>query len=162
MNNYFMPFAAICLLSSTNVFAQVVGGLKYSSYDFGEGVFSDPATIEVSVGYKLTPLDNFSVTPEFAYGTGISSIDSVFGEIEINDYIGFRSRLQYDLTQNIGIYYLPSYGKLARDPFVNSDEWGFSHGAGAEYRLSNDFALDLSYESIDNIGVWSVGIRKVF
>ncbi|MBT1452503.1 outer membrane beta-barrel protein [Glaciecola sp. XM2] len=158
-------FIIICTLGFLFVpssLAQVSAGIRYSSYDFGEGVFDDPAVIELAFGYRFKITNDFKATPEFVYGRGVSNIDSVFGKIKIEDYISLRARLKYDLTETIGIFYLPSLGKLDRSPFVGEDDWQFSHGVGIEYQITDNLSTDLSYESIDNIGTWSIGLRKLF
>jgi len=76
-------------------------------------------------------------------------------DIASTTHYGVFVKPTYPLTEKLDIYGLVGYAKTKLDCLVTSlsyEEWGFSYGAGAEYRLefgdNDNFSLFAEYQNL--------------
>ncbi len=107
----------------------IVVGVDYTYFTispyYGD---ANPGAINASIGYKFNLTNNFSLTPEYKIGTGLTddstrrvvsvfaSVDGVLYEfedidVEIDNFMLFSLRAQYELDNGIYFYIAPSYAR---------------------------------------------------
>ena len=162
--------------SSFSSFANWVGGVSYINLsDESDGLEISLGGIAGSLGYKIESQDNFSFMPEVRIGTGISddsvSVLGVDVDVEIDGFIAFSIRGQYELENNIYLFAAPSYTNVeftysasqgGRSATATENSWEFGIGGGAGYRISDSASAEFSYEQYDGTDVLNFGIKFNF
>ena len=154
-----MPFAAN---------AEWVGGVGYFNISDSEsGISISLDGIAVSLGYNFDREGNFSFMPELRVGTGVGD-DDLFGvKIEIESFVAFSIRGQYDFDSGAYLFAAPAYANLdlkgsAGGYSASEDEWEFGVGGGVGYKFSEKTSGELSYETYDGADVIGIAVKFSF
>lgn len=161
----------IALALSTVSFVSManwVGGVSYVnlSDDIG-GEDISLGGITGSLGYKIDSESKFTFIPEIRIGTGVGD-DTVYGvDVEMNGFIAFSFKGQYQLNESVYLFAAPSYANVEIEASANGysateDEWEFGIGAGLGYQFNNSVFGELSYEQFDGTDVFSAGVKFNF
>ncbi len=148
-----------------------VGGLNYTN------VSGDTDDVDVSVGLVVASLGYefnhgaISYVPELKLGTGVNddqvNISGINVDVEADRFASIGMRLQYDASEKLYVYAVPSYGNLklsasAGPVSVSDDDWEWGAGVGAGYRFNDAISFDVSYERFDDANVVQAGMRYRF
>lgn len=160
--------ALALLLFSLPASAQWVAGGGYINLsDDEDGVDVSLGGIYGSIGYVIEGEGEFYFLPEVRLGLGISD-DTVFGvDVELDSFLAFSVRGQYDFESGLYLYAAPSYARAeftasAGGLSVSDDDWEFGFGGGAGYKFSDTVWGEASYETFDGTDVFSLGIKVGF
>ncbi len=148
--------------------------------------------ITAGLGYKFDLGKNFSLIPEYRIGTGFTEGTMDVGgeltagtgsgylvyrediDVEVDSFMAFSVRGQYDLNNGIYAYIAPSYSRtktststafLSTDPRKNSfgkTYTGFGYRAGLGFHLTSRLGADVSYERYSEITGLSFGLHYTF
>jgi outer membrane immunogenic protein len=153
--------ALVLSLLSSSLFAEMVLGFGYTNFSEDE---IDLGLLQGTVGYKVDMGNDFSLTPEVRAAVGVGD-DSFFGvDVEIDSAFGVALRGQLDFEKAY-VWVAPSYSKIKLSAnFLGnsasaSSDWEFGAGVGLGYRMTENMALEGSYENVDGASLLGVGIR---
>lgn len=148
--------------------ANWVGGIGYVNVsDDISGKDISLGGITGSLAYKIDSENKFTFIPEVRIGTGIDD-DTVYGvKVEMESFIAFSLKGQYQLNEKAYLFAAPSYANLEIKASANGysetdDEWEFGIGAGAGYQFSDTISGEISYEQFDGTDVISAGVKFNF
>ena len=164
-----LVLAALLSFSGT-ASAQWVAGVGY--VDLSEDIFDDNLRlggIYGSIGYEWELESNVKIVPELRVATGVADdFLQAFGtDFELDYFVAFGVRAQYEFDSGFYAYAVPSYGrvKLTADfgpSQITEGESEFGFGAGAGYRFSDKVAAEISLEDFDGTDALSLGFRFAF
>ncbi len=162
--------------TSFSSFANWVGGVSYMNLsDEGDGLEISLGGVTGSLGYKIDSDENFFFMPEVRIGTGISD-DSVtmFGvdvDLELDGFIAFAVRAQYELNNGVYLFAAPSYANVEFTASASQggysasetdDSWEFGFGGGVGYKFNETTSAEFMYEQYDGTDVLSLGVKFNF
>ena len=86
---------------------------------------------------------------------------------ELDSFLAFSLRGQYDFQSGLYLYAAPSYARAeftasAGGVSVSEDDWEFGIGGGAGYKFTDQFWGEVSYESYDGTDAFSLGFKVAF
>ena len=161
-------FVILLLVAPFSAYAQWSGGVAYSSgAQDGDGVDVDLGMVSASLAYSFGESNGFSNIVEVRLGTGASD-DTLLGvDVELDSFVQIAYRPQFEIDNNFYVYGLLSYASvefelsaLGASTTVDGDEAGI--GAGIGYRLTDSVDAEVSYESIDDFDVFTLGLKFGF
>lgn len=163
--------ALAALFASSMASAQWTGSVSYSR-------FSDDADVDAlvgSFGYAFEVADSFYLVPELRAGFGIGddsfNVNGDRVKVEIDRLWGFSNRFQYEFATGFYLFGVASYvnyeleATIQAGPArikVSDDSWEFGFGGGLGYMFTPNFGTDFSYERIDDVDAWTLGLRFRF
>ena len=164
-----IALSLVCLPFTATQASEWVGGFGYSNV--ADNVGSEDISVGfayASIGYKVTkPNNNFTLTPEIKYGTGVSN-DKIGGvTVKVDNYYSFAVRGQYDYENNMYVYVVPSYAKFDIEASFQSvsssaSDSMFGYGAGVGYKFNDKASVETSYEYFKGTDVVSIGFKYSF
>lgn len=164
-----LAISSAAMVTAQTASAEIVTGIAYQSADIEDsGVDIRLGLVSATVGYKFaTSASNFSITPEFRLGTGISDDKDLGITVKAKRFYGANVRAQWDLSNNAYLYAAPSYTNFEFEAStanlkLREDDWEFGGAIGAGYKLSSNLNLELTYEMFDNADLLGVGARYSF
>ncbi len=129
----------------------------YSHFDFDFGL--ELGAIVGSIGYEFTLNENFSITPEARVGTGVVSDSGV----ELDRLFGAATRFNYTPTQNFYLYATTSYVNYrVKSSFASGDSWEFGIGGGVGFNFTESLGIEVQYENVDSVDVFTGALRFRF
>ncbi|WP_191321822.1 outer membrane beta-barrel protein [Colwellia sp. C1TZA3] len=121
-----------------------------------------------AVAYEFVAEDSqFSLVPELRLGTGISDDKTGSIKVEVERFMAFSVRGQYNYNNGFYVYVMPSYANLDlkasfRGTSASDDEWEFGFGAGVGKKLNEKISVEASFENHDGTDVITVGFKYAF
>lgn len=173
MHTIIKYFFALVLMMSTlfasiEAWGQGTGGLSYVQVD------DDDITVGALVtnfGYRYQLSDTFALTPEVRFGAGVKDDGFAGINFKLKSVIAGALRAELTVSDYFYAFGVASYGdykfKLSI-PGVASETASSSdagYGGGIGFRLPNspdNLSIEIGYEDIDSIGVFSTGLRYRF
>lgn len=156
--------ASAIVLASSSAMAEWTGGVSYAnlsdnSLDFG--------ALVGSVGYTFKTSENFSLVPELRYGIGISDDTYLGVDFELDRFLSLSVRGEFDFNNGAYAFIAPSYSNVKLEGSsggfsASADDSEFGIGAGVGYFFDNNIAIEASYENIDQVDVFSAGLKFKF
>ena len=170
--------AMLLVGASFSSMANWVGGVGYINVS-GEDKSNDTDIslngVVASLGYEFPIDNNLYVTPEFRLGTGIGedsyTLSGFNVDVEMDHFVSFSLRSQYEFNNRFYIFVAPSYSNLKltakaeRDGFsaeVSDDSWDFGFGGGAGYRINQFASAEFMYEEYEDTEIFSLGVKLNF
>ncbi|WP_333973210.1 outer membrane beta-barrel protein [Alteromonas mediterranea] len=161
--------SAALLSVSLSASANWVLGVGYGNISDSDGdIDISLGGVIASAGYQYQVNSNFNLVPEVRLGTGISDDDVMGVNVELDSFYAMSIRGEYTVAEGMYIYVVPSYGKLevtaSAGGFSESAEsdWEFGLGGGVGYKFTQTNAVELSFETFDDVDVLSIGAKFAF
>lgn len=156
------------LCSSISAWGQGTFGVSYAQIDDSDiGV----GALVSSVGYRYELSDSFALVPEIRGGIGIKD-DSYAGiNVKLKGLAAAALRTELKFSDHVYNFGAISYGRYrfkVSVPGTGSDtgasnDVGYGGGLGFSFSGSPDSVrLEIGYEDIDSVGIFSAGLRYRF
>lgn len=149
-----------------------VGGIGYANLSEDlDGVDISLGGIVASLGYQVKSRDNFFITPEIRFGTGVSDDTvSVYGYsfgVELERFVALSVRGQFEFDNGFYLYAAPTYANAkfkvsGLGTSASDDSWEFGVGGGLGYNFTQTVSAEVSYEQFDGTDVVSIGLKFGF
>jgi len=149
-----------------------VGGIAYSNLSNGDGDLKlSLGALIGSLGYKFQSSGSFHIMPEVRIGFGITDDTVSFFEVELDSFMAFSVRGQFDLDSGVYLFAAPTYANAKFTESVSQvdlsysttfDSWEFGLGLGAGYNFNPSTSAEVSYEQFDGTDVITFGAKFNF
>lgn len=157
--------------TSFSSLANWTGGVSYINISDNVG-YSDISlgVVAGSLGYEFNTSEKFSLVPELRIGLGIKDDEFdwiVDVDVEVERFVSFSVRGQYDFNNTWYAYAAPSYTNLELkasldDYFDSADESEFGFSAGFGINLTETTAIEVTFEDFDGTNLVGAGLKFAF